>query len=56
MNIKQLERLLNDQLEDKSFEELLEEFDLTTLEVFQGLYEAGMLDEDLLDAMVPSDY
>lgn len=55
MNIKQLERILKDQLEDKTLEELFEEFDLTALEVFEAMYDIGKLDEEILDRMVPSD-
>jgi len=37
----------------ESFEELLEEFNLTKEEVFGILYETGMLDEDLLEELCP---
>ena len=36
-------------LEDYSFEDLLEEFDLTPSEVFVHLWEAGLIDELLLE-------
>lgn len=54
MNTK-LERILNDQLEVYLLEEFFELFDLTPLEVFQVVYDAGLLDEEILTRMVPAD-
>jgi hypothetical protein len=55
MNLKQLERIIIDQLEDKTLEEFLEEFDLTPLDVVVILYEEGMLDDELLERKIPVD-
>ena len=35
-------------LKERSFEELLEQFDLTPEEVFVELYENGLIDEEIL--------
>jgi hypothetical protein len=55
MNLKQLERVIITQLEDKTLEEFLEEFDLSPLDVVVILYEEGMLDEELLERKLPVD-
>lgn len=55
MNEDELEAILDDYLEDKSLEEFLEEFNITPLEVVNMLFEEGLLDEDLLERMRPSD-
>jgi hypothetical protein len=55
MNLKQLERIIIDQLEDKTLEEFLEEFDLTPLDVVVILYDEGMLDDELLERKIPVD-
>lgn len=55
MNSKQLERVLDDQLEDNSFEEVLEMFDLTPFEVFEILYDEGLLEESILERLLASD-
>lgn len=56
MNIKQLERITVTELEDKTLEEFLEEFDLTPLDVIVILYEEGMLDDELLERKLPVDW
>ena len=55
MNVRKIEKLLTNYLEDKTFEEFLEEFNITPLEVVELLFTEGMLDEDILDRMVPAD-
>lgn len=55
MNRKQLEELLNDQLEESTLEEFFEQFDLTPLDVVSVVYDAGQMDDVLLEKMVPSD-
>lgn len=55
MNLKQLEKVIKDQLEDQTLEEFLEEFDLTPLDVVVILYEEGMLDEELLERKLSVD-
>lgn len=55
MNLKQLERILKDQLEDSTLEEFFEQFDLTPFEVVECVYDAGLLDDEILESLVPSD-
>lgn len=55
MNPKQLERILKDQLEDYTLEEFFEQFDLTPFEVVEVIYDAGLLDDEILESMIPSD-
>lgn len=55
MNEQILEKILENYLEDNSFEEFLEEFNLTTLEVLICLYENGLVDDSELERMIPSD-
>lgn len=47
---QELEEFVDNYLEDYSFEELLEEFDLTPHEVFTHLFYTGLIDEDRLKA------
>lgn len=51
----QLEKILEDYLENKSLEDFLEEFNITPLEVVILLFDEGLLDEYQLDRLVPSD-
>jgi len=44
---KQIEDVLNYHLEDYSFEEFLEELDLTPYEVFLNAFNNGLVDEEL---------
>lgn len=46
---KRLEQIVEWYLEDYSFENFLEEFDLTPAEVFIHLFNTGMIDEDKLE-------
>ena len=55
MNEEQLERILNGFCEDNSFEEFLEEFNLTPLEVFICIYENGLVSDTELEGYIPSD-
>lgn len=55
MNTKKLEKVLNDQLEEYSFEEILEMFDLTTIEIFELAYDSGLLSDEILESMLSSD-
>lgn len=55
MNLRQLEKVIIDQLEDKTLEEFLEQFDVTPLEAVNVLFEEGYLDPDLLEVMLPVD-
>lgn len=49
---KRLEEIVNWYLEDYSFEELLEEFDLTPSEVFIHLFNSGLIDETRLESFL----
>jgi hypothetical protein len=55
MNEDILEKILDEYLENKSFEEFLEEFNLTPLEVLICIYENGLVDDSELERMIPSD-
>lgn len=55
MNEEILEKLLNSYLEDNSFEDFLEEFNLTTLEVLICIYENGLVSDYDLERLIPSD-
>ncbi len=48
---KIIEDAISRQLEDRSFEEILEDFDLTPQEVFWRLFQSGMIDQELLENM-----
>lgn len=48
MKKNDIERYITEELEEKSFEEILEIFDLDPVEVFVGLFEQGLIDEELL--------
>jgi len=48
---KIIEDAVSRQLEDRSFEEILEDFDLTPQEVFWRLFQSGMIDQELLENM-----
>lgn len=49
---QRLEQILEWYLEDYSFEEFLEEFDLTPAEVFIHLFNTGLIDEERLEAFL----
>ena len=55
MNEDELEAIVNNYLEDKSLEDFLEEFNITIQEVVSLLYNEGLLDDDLLERMRPTD-
>ncbi len=48
MKKQNIERFIIDELEEKSFEEILEVFDLDPVDVFVLLYDQGLIDEELL--------
>ena len=48
-----IRRILEYHLEDQSFEEFLENFDLSPIDVFIAAFEAGLVDEDELSCFVP---
>lgn len=47
--MRTIELVLQEQLEDRTFEDFLEDFDLTPLEVFECLFNNGLIDEELLE-------
>jgi uncharacterized protein (DUF433 family) len=55
MNQIKREKVLEDYLEDNSFEDFLEMFDLTPSEVLQVLYTEGMIDDEILEAYLTVD-
>lgn len=55
MNEKKLEKTLNEWLDENSLEDFFEQFDLSAYEVAQLLYDEGMLDDDILMRMTPTD-
>jgi hypothetical protein len=44
-----IEDVISLALEDMSFEDILQEFDITPVEVFVMLYNAGKIDEEILE-------
>lgn len=55
MKSKDLERVVNDQLEYFDLGEFFELFDITPFEIVELAYENGLLDEDILMKMLPTD-
>lgn len=49
MNKTQIVDIVSSELENKTFEELLEDFDLTPEEVFWFLYQSGLVDDEILE-------
>ena len=49
MNKSKFYDLVNIELENKTLEELLEEFDLSPDEILWFLYTSGLLDEEILE-------
>lgn len=52
---KLMEDVINGYLEDYSFEDFLEHFDLTPTDVFICAFNSGLVDEDLLKNFLTSD-
>ena len=50
MTNKGLEDFIALALEEKSFEEVLEKFDLSPAEVFVTLYNLGLIDDEILES------
>ena len=55
MSPQKLEKILNDNLEYCSFEEFLENFDVTPFELFELAYDSGLIDDDILEGLIASD-
>ena len=49
MKKRQIEKTFTNQLEDKTLEEILEDFDITPVEALMLLFDSGMIDEELLE-------
>lgn len=47
----EIEDFVLDQLNEMTFETLLQEFDLTPEEVFWNLYQNGLIDDEIIDGM-----
>lgn len=54
MNQKKIEDFISIQLEDRTFEEILEDYDLSPAEVFWLLFQNGQIDEDILESQYES--
>lgn len=52
---RNLEKVVEGYLEDYSFEEFLENFNVTPVDAFKALFEAGLIDEDVLEAFLTSE-
>lgn len=55
MNEEIIEQILEDYLAEYSLEQFLEEFDITPREAVLSLYLEGLLDDDILETLRPSD-
>lgn len=55
MNDRQLEGVCDYILEDISLEDFFEQFNLTPYEIIQLAYKEGLLDEEILRNMMPTD-
>ena len=49
MNKKSIEDYIGIELEERSFEEILEDYDLSPFEVFWLLYQNGLIDDEILE-------
>lgn len=49
MRKTEIEDFLSNELEEKDFEAILEDYDLTPTEVFWLLYQQGLIDEEILE-------
>lgn len=55
MNNKQIEGVCDYILEELTMEEFFEQFNLTPYDIIQLAYDEGMLDEEILERMLPTD-
>jgi len=51
MTKRMIEDAISKQLENRTFDEVLEDFDLTPEEVFWKLFQVGYIDQELLENM-----
>ena len=54
MNKTQIEDFLSDELQERPFEEILEDFDITPSDAFIALYNQGLIDDEILDKLYGS--
>lgn len=52
---RQLEKVVEGYLEDYSFEEFLENFNISPTEAFKCLFESGLVDEDVFESFLTSE-
>jgi len=50
-----LERTFNDLNEQYSLEEIFEMFDIDPFQAFESAYDNGLIDDEILEELVPSD-
>lgn len=50
-----VEKVIDGYLEDYSFEDLLEELQVTPFETFMAAFDAGLIDEDLFESFLTSE-
>jgi hypothetical protein len=55
MNERQLEGVVDYILEETTLEDFLEEFNITSFEIIKLAYDNGLLDEEILKRMLPTD-
>lgn len=51
MNKTQIEDLVSFELQDRTLEEILEDFDLSATDAFWALYNQGLIDDEILDSL-----
>jgi uncharacterized protein (DUF433 family) len=54
LNKNQIEDAISTELQNRPFEEILEDFDLTPTDVMWALYCQGLIDDELLDTLYGS--
>lgn len=54
MNKIQIEDAISAELQNRPFEEILEDFDLSPTDVFWALYCQGLIDDEILDKLYGS--
>lgn len=53
---REMEDIVENYLEDNSFEDLLEQFNITPTELFILAYESGLIDDDILERIKTIEY
>jgi hypothetical protein len=52
---EQVSNVIDGYLEDYSFEEFLENFDISPVDAFMCLFDSGLIDEELFQSFLTSD-